>query len=54
MEKRYKYFLINDPSKETIGLFTATTIDLAWYNLSLIKKLDIKDLRKLYVIVELI
>ena len=43
MEKRYKYFSIHDPAKETIGLFSATTIELAWYNLSLIKKLDMTE-----------
>lgn len=54
MKKQFKYFLIRDSKKEPIGKIIAIDVEQAWKSLSLIKNLSIKDLRKLYVIVELI
>jgi hypothetical protein len=54
MKKQFKYFSINDSKQEAIGKVIALDIEQAWNSLSLIKNLPIKDLRKLYVIVELI
>ena len=45
---KYKFYLINDPSKEAIGYIHAENYDEAYYIASKIKKLELQTFKKLF------